>query len=112
MEVLVAFLLDNGAMYHIANGVALFEYLITIYFKPALKSYPYVTIIGAYVWVNWFIRRSCYLWFLGIAMVLVGQALRSTAMIHASTNFSHSVAFRKRQTHELVTDGVYAYVEN
>jgi protein-S-isoprenylcysteine O-methyltransferase len=44
----------------------------------------------------------------GISMVLIGQALRSTAMIHASTNFSHSVAFRKRQAHELVTDGVYA----
>lgn len=44
-------------------------------------------------------------------MTLVGQALRSTAMIHASTNFSHSVAFRKLETHQLVTDGVYAYVE-
>jgi protein-S-isoprenylcysteine O-methyltransferase len=40
-------------------------------------------------------------------MVLLGQALRSTAMIHASTNFSHSVAFQKRDTHRLVTDGVY-----
>jgi protein-S-isoprenylcysteine O-methyltransferase len=41
-------------------------------------------------------------------MVLVGQTLRSTAMIHASTNFSHAVAFRKLETHRLVTDGVYA----
>lgn len=40
-------------------------------------------------------------------MVLVGQALRSTAMIHASTNFSHSVALHKRDAHRLVTDGVY-----
>ena len=40
-------------------------------------------------------------------MVLVGQALRSAAMIHASTNFSHTVAFQKRNTHRLVTDGVY-----
>ena len=40
-------------------------------------------------------------------MSLVGQALRSTAMIHASTNFSHSVALHKRDTHRLVTDGVY-----
>lgn len=43
-------------------------------------------------------------------MVVAGQALRSMAMIHASTNFSHIVAFRKRETHRLVTDGVYAYV--
>lgn len=40
-------------------------------------------------------------------MVLVGQALRSAAMIHASTNFSHSVAFQRRNAHRLVTDGVY-----
>jgi hypothetical protein len=44
-------------------------------------------------------------------LVVAGQFLRSVAMIHASTNFSHSVAFRKRETHQLVTDGVYAYVQ-
>jgi hypothetical protein len=31
-------------------------------------------------------------------------------MIHASTNFSHSVAFRKRDSHVLVTEGVYRQV--
>ena len=40
-------------------------------------------------------------------MVLVGQVLRSAAMIHASTNFSHNVALHKRDAHRLVTDGVY-----
>ncbi|KAF5387968.1 hypothetical protein D9615_000507 [Tricholomella constricta] len=86
-----SYLLDNGAMYHIANGAALTEYLVTLYFRPALKAYPYLTPIG-------------------ITLVLVGQLLRSTAMIHASTNFSHAVAFRKRESHKLVTDGVYASV--
>ena len=38
-------------------------------------------------------------------MVLVGQVLRSAAMIHASTNFSHNIAHHK--PHRLVTDGVY-----
>jgi len=42
-------------------------------------------------------------------MVIGGQILRSAAMIHASTNFSHSVAFLKRDTHRLVTDGVYRW---
>jgi protein-S-isoprenylcysteine O-methyltransferase len=41
-------------------------------------------------------------------MVLIGQALRSAAMIHATTNFSHLVAMHKRESHKLVTDGVYA----
>ncbi|KAF5344067.1 hypothetical protein D9758_008859 [Tetrapyrgos nigripes] len=86
-----SFLLDNGSMYHIANGSAVVEYLVTLYFKPEFKSHTWVSVIG-------------------IVMVLVGQALRSTAMIHASTNFSHTVASQKRQMHRLVTDGVYAYV--
>lgn len=47
---------------------------------------------------------------LALVFVLMGQALRSAAMIHASTSFSHQVAFRKLRSHTLVTDGVYAYV--
>ena len=43
-------------------------------------------------------------------MTLTGQAMRSIAMIHASTNFAHQVAFDKRSNHQLVTSGVYACV--
>ncbi|KAF8165244.1 Isoprenylcysteine carboxyl methyltransferase family-domain-containing protein [Crassisporium funariophilum] len=85
-----SYLLDNGAMYHVANGTALLEYLISLYLMPSSKSYPYVSSVG-------------------IVMVIIGQTLRSTAMIHASTNFSHTVAFRKREAHRLVTDGVYGW---
>lgn len=46
LTLLAAFLLDNGAMYHIANGTALGEYLLTLYFKPSLKSYAYVSAVG------------------------------------------------------------------
>lgn len=41
-----AFLLENGAHYHIAHGVALLEYLTTLYFKPSMKIYPYISHIG------------------------------------------------------------------
>jgi protein-S-isoprenylcysteine O-methyltransferase len=44
----------------------------------------------------------------GVLMVLVGQTLRSVAMVHASTNFSHTLAVKKRTSHILVVDGVYA----
>lgn len=30
-------------------------------------------------------------------------------MIHASSNFSHSVAYKKAARHKLVTDGVYSW---
>lgn len=33
-------------------------------------------------------------------------------MIHAGTNFSHMLAFRKAQGHVLVTDGIYRYAHN
>ena len=46
----------------------------------------------------------------GIVIVLAGQALRSMAMIQASTNFSHMVAHNKAAGHRLVKEGVYAYV--
>lgn len=46
--------------------------------------------------------------FSGVVLILVGQVLRSTAMIHATTNFSHMIAFKKQDSHVLVTDGVYA----
>ncbi|KAG6336854.1 hypothetical protein ID866_2250 [Astraeus odoratus] len=85
-----SFLLDNGATYHVANGSALVEYLITLYFLPSLKEFRYVSQLG-------------------LTLAIGGQMLRTAAMIHASTNFSHSVAFRKRQSHMLVTDGVYAW---
>ncbi|TDL29475.1 protein-s-isoprenylcysteine O-methyltransferase [Rickenella mellea] len=85
-----SFLLDNGVLYHISNGVALLEYLVTLYFKPSLKAFPHVSTFG-------------------IAMTIFGQCLRSIAMIHASTNFSHMVAFHKANDHQLVTSGVYSW---
>lgn len=45
-----------------------------------------------------------------MTVALAAQALRSMAMVHASTNFSHRVAFRKQGDHKLVTDGVYGCV--
>ncbi|CCM03156.1 uncharacterized protein FIBRA_05278 [Fibroporia radiculosa] len=83
-----SFLLENGMTYHIAHGVALLEYLITLYFKPAFKNYPRVS-------------------YAGMLLVLIGQILRSTAMIHAASNFSHAIALRKLDSHVLVTGGVY-----
>ncbi|KAJ3896077.1 Isoprenylcysteine carboxyl methyltransferase family-domain-containing protein [Lentinula edodes] len=85
-----SFLLDNGSMYHIANGSAVLEYIVTLYFIPSLKTRAWVSILG-------------------MIMVLLGQFMRSAAMIHASTNFSHSLAFKKLESHRLVTDGIYAW---
>ncbi|TCD68210.1 hypothetical protein EIP91_011382 [Steccherinum ochraceum] len=84
-----SFLLENGAQYHIAHSVALAEYLVTLYFWPSVKTHTYIVALG-------------------VILVLFGQVLRSGAMIHASTNFSHTVAFRRLKSHTLVTDGIYS----
>ena len=47
MYATAAFLLENGALYHIAHSVALLEYLITLYFKPEWKQFPYISLVGA-----------------------------------------------------------------
>jgi protein-S-isoprenylcysteine O-methyltransferase len=108
--VFAAFLLNNGRMYHIANSIALSEYLLALYFRPSLKSFPYVSYTGK---LNEpILGHPCYVcrFDAGIVVVLLGQFLRSAAMIKAASNFSHAVAFRKNVGHHLVTDGIYASV--
>ncbi|KZW04063.1 protein-s-isoprenylcysteine O-methyltransferase [Exidia glandulosa HHB12029] len=85
-----SFLLNNGVEYHVAHSVAILEWLAIYYFAPQWKANYYVSAIGIFV-------------------TGVGQVLRSLAMVHASTNFSHQVAWRKTDTHHLVTDGIYAW---
>lgn len=88
-----SFLLNNGIHYHIAHIVALIEFVLTAYFYPASKSVSIFT-------------------FAGLALIAIGQLLRSMAMIHAHNNFSHIVADKKRTDHELVTTGVYAWTRH
>lgn len=85
-----SFLLNNGLAYHVAHSVAALEWLLTLYFAPHWKAMPYVSAVG-------------------IIITLFGQLLRSLAMVHASSNFSHAIAWRKSATHRLVTDGIYSW---
>ncbi|KAF7793667.1 hypothetical protein EIP86_004782 [Pleurotus ostreatoroseus] len=55
-----SFLLDNGALYHMAHSVAITEYLITLWVKPTTKEYAYVTTVGK----KWFVRKRHSLTFI------------------------------------------------
>ncbi|KAL2164643.1 hypothetical protein VTH06DRAFT_3860 [Thermothelomyces fergusii] len=48
----------------------------------------------------------------GLALVAVGQAVRSAAMIHAGRSFNHVVQHRRRSGHVLVTTGVYGLLRH
>jgi protein-S-isoprenylcysteine O-methyltransferase Ste14 len=101
-----AFLLNNGAAYHIANGVALLEYIIESLFFPNIKKHPYISYCGrrSFRQISSLLTSA-----LGVALTLASQVLRSTAMISAASNFSHSVAYKKLEQHKLVTGGIYRY---
>lgn len=83
-----AFLLQNGVSYHLAHLLGITEFILESLFFPHLKVLNVLNYIG-------------------VAILLVGQSVRSLAMIHASGNFSHTVAWKKREDHRLVKDGIY-----
>lgn len=88
-----AFLLTgNGRAYNAAHTTAFMETVLTSFLAP-----------------HWQMRLSnkwtiC----LGLAAMVIGQAVRSGAMAEAGTNFNHTVQTRRNSGHELVTTGLYA----
>ncbi|KAJ6782835.1 hypothetical protein PWT90_02834 [Aphanocladium album] len=44
---------------------------------------------------------------LGLALVVVGQTVRSLAMLHAGASFNHQIQWSKSDSHVLVTSGIY-----
>ncbi|PWN33903.1 ICMT-domain-containing protein [Meira miltonrushii] len=84
-----SFLISNGITYHLAHLFGLTEFILEARFAPqGFKSFAWYTVLG-------------------MMMILIGQTIRSLAMVHCADNFSHEVATRKRDDHKLVTDGIY-----
>ena len=48
----------------------------------------------------------------GLVMLLLGQVVRSTAMVQAGSNFNHTVQREKASGHELVTGGIYGWLRH
>jgi protein-S-isoprenylcysteine O-methyltransferase len=100
-------LISNGVGYAAAHSAAMLELLLRHWlysdYKPRWLTLPFhiPTILPA-------ISPSVLVG-LGLAMVFIGQLVRSAAMGKAKTNFNHVVQWTKRADHFLVTDGVYAF---
>ncbi|KFH48855.1 Protein-S-isoprenylcysteine O-methyltransferase-like protein [Hapsidospora chrysogenum ATCC 11550] len=84
----------NWPSYAIAHASALLECLIVGTFFPGRHWAP--------GYLSPFFIAS------GLVMVVVGQAVRSAAMLQAGASFNHHVQTRKARSHRLVTEGVYA----
>jgi protein-S-isoprenylcysteine O-methyltransferase len=113
-----AFLLNNTTQYWFAHAFGVAEYLVSSAFFPGkFSSGPWTSPVWSLGGMSAFLAesrnplaRSPYakVRLLVIALLVGGQALRSLAMIHASTSFSHVVKAVKHDDHVLITHGVYA----
>ncbi|KAH6850318.1 Isoprenylcysteine carboxyl methyltransferase family-domain-containing protein [Chaetomium sp. MPI-CAGE-AT-0009] len=95
-EVASFLLTSNWPGYAIAHTVAALECLFVHTYWRAGESWTY---LGPGVG-----RTAAAV---GLVLVVVGQAVRSMAMIHAGRSFNHLVQNRRREDHVLVTSGVY-----
>ncbi|SPO01137.1 related to farnesyl cysteine carboxyl-methyltransferase [Cephalotrichum gorgonifer] len=95
-----AFLLaSNWPAYAIAHASATAECLVTGVFFPDRAWAP--AALGGPALTRALIG-------LGLVMVAVGQAVRTVAMVQCGESFNHIVQSRKKDSHFLVTSGVYA----
>lgn len=88
----------NWPHYAIAHSFGLAESLVVSLFFPDRS------------WAPWGIGPA--LLGLGLLLTLVGQVVRSLAMLHAGASFNHEVQWVKADCHVLVTNGVYAFLRH
>uniref|UniRef100_A0A7S3CYU7 Protein-S-isoprenylcysteine O-methyltransferase n=1 Tax=Palpitomonas bilix TaxID=652834 RepID=A0A7S3CYU7_9EUKA len=83
-------LLLNMRDYNTALVSAVVEYVVEYNFFPSLRPPPYIAMGAAVV-------------------VVIGQAIRTTAVYTAKKAFTHYIQETKRSGHQLVTDGIYSF---
>ncbi|CAM0136024.1 unnamed protein product [Umbelopsis sp. WA50703] len=88
-----SFLINHSAHYHAAHLAGITEFLVEAYFFPSLKGLGYI---------NW----------IGLALMISGQAARTIAMFSAKSNFSHHIVGYKAPDHVLVTHGIYSIMRH
>jgi protein-S-isoprenylcysteine O-methyltransferase len=97
-----AFLLtSNGWAYNIAHGSAAVECLVSHLLAPAGYS-------------NWTaaITSTKLPVIIGLALMIVGQTVRTLAMAQAGRNFNHTVQVERKQDHTLVSWGIYSVLRH
>lgn len=104
----------NWPAYAVAHSSASIECLITnLIFPDRTSPSSLVTIIlTPFLPAPLIHATTTILVLAGIAMVVVGQTIRSAAMAEAGPSFNHIVQHRKRDTHVLVTTGCYAHLRH
>lgn len=84
----------NWPSYAIAHSAAFLECAIVSVFFPNRSWMPFGL-------APWFLA-------FGLFLTLIGQVVRSVAMLQAGASFNHMVQTRKADSHRLVKSGIYA----
>ncbi|KAL6329678.1 hypothetical protein AAG906_026415 [Vitis piasezkii] len=79
--------------YLLAMVCSLLEYFAEIVLFPGLKEI-------------WWISNS------GLAMVVIGEIIRKTAILTAGRSFTHLIKVYHEEDHKLVTHGIYRYIRH
>ena len=88
----------NWPSYAIAHASAFLECITVSVFFPSRQWAPF--------------GSGTILLTVGLAMVIVGQIVRSAAMLHAGASFNHHVQHKKADSHRLVTTGIYGVLRH
>ncbi|GAV07865.1 hypothetical protein RvY_17648-2 [Ramazzottius varieornatus] len=83
-----SFMLYHSPAYVVATVASWVEFTIIQYFWPGFRNISAISYLGA-------------------LFCVVGECLRKAAMATASKSFNHVVEDRKREEHQLVTNGIY-----
>lgn len=84
-------LFNNGRAYQAAHGCATLELIVSRFFPQYGQTFANPLTIA-----------------LGIALIFVGQLVRSLAMAQAGPSFNHVIAREHKEHHKLVTHGLYS----
>ncbi|KAI1457646.1 ICMT-domain-containing protein [Annulohypoxylon moriforme] len=88
----------NWPAYAIAHSAALLECLVTGVLFPNRSWAPFYS--GHIILLS------------GLILVFVGQFVRSAAMVQAGQSFNHTIQHQKKDTHVLVTTGLYSVLRH
>ncbi|KAF7115386.1 hypothetical protein CNMCM5793_002202 [Aspergillus hiratsukae] len=98
-----AYLLSsNGWQYNAAHSSAVAECLLSHTLGP---RDGYTALTASVNGIKWQVV-------LGIALMVLGQTIRTLAMKQAGTNFNHTVQVERQEGHTLVRHGVYAVLRH
>mmetsp|Transcript_16245 Transcript_16245/g.19837 ORF Transcript_16245/g.19837 Transcript_16245/m.19837 type:complete len:275 (+) Transcript_16245:96-920(+) len=103
------------------------EFFVTALYNPSVvdsssfvvnqsKAYTSAMMVSSIeFWIRYLLFpsiNSTFIAIVGIVFVSAGQFIRTMAMVTCGESFNHIIQHSKKETHKLVTNGIYAYLRH